>query len=116
MMEGAAVVMEGDDLPPEDFGEEHGWCSAAVKKHSRRTDASATERATACGENAGGYFSATRKDLDLKNEVIKSSRMPRLPSEHWKTIVRARGGLDIQQTARLDLAGRSRWRPELCLS
>ncbi|KAH7975512.1 hypothetical protein HPB52_002340 [Rhipicephalus sanguineus] len=95
-MEGAAVVMEGDDLPPEDFGEEHGWRSAAVKKHSRRTDASATERATTCGD-AGGYFNAIRKDLNL-NKVIKSSRMPRLPSEHWKIIVRPRGGLDVQQT------------------
>ncbi|KAH7939358.1 hypothetical protein HPB52_011401 [Rhipicephalus sanguineus] len=96
MMEGAAVVMEGDDLPPEDFGEEHGWRSAAVKKHSRRTDASATERATTCGD-AGGYFNAIKKDLNL-NKVIKSSRMPRLPSEHWKIIVRPRGGLDVQQT------------------
>ncbi|KAH7969142.1 hypothetical protein HPB52_015022 [Rhipicephalus sanguineus] len=95
-MEGAAVVMEGDDLPPEDFGEEHGWRSAAVKKHFRRTDASATERATTCGD-AGGYFNTIRKDLNL-NKVIKSSRMPRLPSEHWKIIVRPRGGLDVQQT------------------
>ncbi|KAH7939953.1 hypothetical protein HPB52_019616 [Rhipicephalus sanguineus] len=95
-MEGAAVVMEGDDLPPEDFGEEHGWRSAAVKKHSWRTDASATERATTCGD-AGGYFNAIRKGLNL-NKVIKSSRMPRLPSEHWKIIFRPRGGLDVQQT------------------
>ncbi|KAH7968430.1 hypothetical protein HPB52_008309 [Rhipicephalus sanguineus] len=98
MMEGAAVVMEGDDLPPEDFGEEHGWRSAAVKKNSRRTDASATERATACGENASGSFNATIKDLNLKNKGIKSSRRTRLPSEHWKIIVRPRGGLDVQQT------------------
>ncbi|KAL1463981.1 hypothetical protein MTO96_043081 [Rhipicephalus appendiculatus] len=98
MIDGAAVLMDGEDLPPEEFGEEHGWRSAAVKKNSRRTDACAAERAAACGENARGHFSATGKALNLKNKVIKSSRMPRLPSEHWKIIVRPRGGLDVAKT------------------
>ncbi|KAL1470602.1 hypothetical protein MTO96_004554 [Rhipicephalus appendiculatus] len=98
MIDGAAVLMNGEDLPPEECGEEHGWRSAAVKKNSRRTDACATERAAACGENARGHFSATGKALNLKNKVIKSSRMPRLPSEHWKIIVRPRGGLDVAKT------------------
>ncbi|KAL1484862.1 hypothetical protein MTO96_032327 [Rhipicephalus appendiculatus] len=106
MIDGAAVLMDGEDLPPEEFGEEHGWRSAEVKKNSRRTDACATERAAACGENARGHLNATEKALNLKNKVIKSSRMPRLPSEHWKIIVRPRGGLDVAKagSARLGRA------------
>ncbi|KAH8039372.1 hypothetical protein HPB51_005998 [Rhipicephalus microplus] len=96
MLDGAAVIMD-DDLPPEEFGEEHDWRFIAVKKSSRRTNASATERATACGGNATGHSSATRKALNLKNKVIKSSRIPRLPSEHWKIILRPRGGLDVEK-------------------
>lgn len=90
--------MEGEDLPEEEFGEEHGWRSAAVKKNSRRTDTNASGRAAVCGENASGHFSVKRKARTMKNKVIESSRMPPLPSEHWKIIVRPRGGLDIQKT------------------
>ncbi|KAL1466648.1 hypothetical protein MTO96_042595 [Rhipicephalus appendiculatus] len=106
MMEGAAVIMDGEDLPTDEFGEEHGWRSATVKKKSRRTDTCATQRAAACGEKARGHFNATEKAVNLKNTVIKSSRMPQLPSEHWKIIVRPRGGLDVAKTglARLGLA------------
>ncbi|KAH8027230.1 hypothetical protein HPB51_003683 [Rhipicephalus microplus] len=98
--------MGGDDLPPGQFGEDHGWRSATVKKSSRRTNASAAERATACGGNARGHFTATRKALKLKNKIIKSSRMLRLPSEHWKIIVRPRVGLDVEKagSARLGRA------------
>ncbi|KAL1476595.1 hypothetical protein MTO96_036400 [Rhipicephalus appendiculatus] len=98
MMEGAAVIMDGKDIPMDEFREEHGWRSAKVKKKSRRTDACATERAAACSENARGHFNATGRAVNLKNKVIKSSRMPRLPSEHWKIIVRPTSGLDVAKT------------------
>ncbi|KAL3193353.1 hypothetical protein MRX96_017585 [Rhipicephalus microplus] len=90
MLDGAAVIMDGDELPPEEFGEEHGWRSAAVKKSSRRTNASATERATACGENARGNFTVTHRnrqavgpDPDLGPEVAPkaSERELRLKAE-----------------------------------
>ncbi|KAH8009773.1 hypothetical protein HPB51_019105 [Rhipicephalus microplus] len=97
MFDGAAVIMDNKDLSSEQFGEEHGWRSAAVKKSSRRMNASATERATACSGNARGNFSATEKAVNMKNKVTKSSRMPRLPSQHWKIIVRPRGRFNVEK-------------------
>ncbi|KAH8022554.1 hypothetical protein HPB51_025651 [Rhipicephalus microplus] len=97
MLDGAAVIIDGVDFRPKEFEEEHGWRSTAVKKNSRRTNASATERATACGDNARNHFSAATKYRNLKNKVIKSSRMPRLPREHWKITLRPRVGLDVEK-------------------
>ncbi|KAL3188293.1 hypothetical protein MRX96_003619 [Rhipicephalus microplus] len=66
MLDGAAVITGGDDLPPEELGKEHGWRSAAVMKSSERTNASATERASACSGNDRVHFSATRKISKLE--------------------------------------------------
>ncbi|KAL3176087.1 hypothetical protein MRX96_010787 [Rhipicephalus microplus] len=55
MLDDVAVIMDDDDLLPEEFGE-HGWRFAVAKKNLRRANASATERATAGGldvEKAG---------------------------------------------------------------
>ncbi|KAL3176088.1 hypothetical protein MRX96_010787 [Rhipicephalus microplus] len=46
MLDDVAVIMDDDDLLPEEFGE-HGWRFAVAKKNLRRANASATERATA---------------------------------------------------------------------
>lgn len=98
MAEGMVVVMDGDDLPPEEFGAEHGWRSAAVKKNALRVSRRDSTREAASSEGHRARLNGSRKPTSLKHKIIKSSRMPQLPKEHWKIIARPRGGLDVQKT------------------
>ncbi|KAH7931886.1 hypothetical protein HPB52_025184 [Rhipicephalus sanguineus] len=42
---------------------------------------------------------SSRRAAALKKRVIAASRMPELPSTHWKIIVRPRDGLDLRKTS-----------------
>ncbi|KAH7980368.1 hypothetical protein HPB49_015329 [Dermacentor silvarum] len=93
MTERTVVAMEGDDLPPEEFCAEHGWRSAAVKKNALRVPRRDSTREPASSEGHREHLNGSRKPISLKNKIIKSSRMPQLPKEHWKIIGRAPLGL-----------------------
>ncbi|KAL1466803.1 hypothetical protein MTO96_042501 [Rhipicephalus appendiculatus] len=92
------VIVDGDDLPPDEFGAEHGWRSAAVKKNAQRVSRRDSAREAANSQGHRERLSGSRKPISLKSKIIKSSRMPQLPKEHWKIIARPRGGLDVQKT------------------
>ncbi|KAL1443742.1 hypothetical protein MTO96_030192 [Rhipicephalus appendiculatus] len=92
------VIVDGEDLPPDEFGAEHGWRSAAVKKNAQRVSRRDSAREAANSQGHRERLSGSRKPISLKSKIIKSSRMPQLPKEHWKIIARPRGGLDVQKT------------------
>ncbi|KAL1478954.1 hypothetical protein MTO96_047210 [Rhipicephalus appendiculatus] len=85
------VIVDGEDLPPDEFGAEHGWRSAAVKKNAQRVSRRDSAREAANSQGHRERLSGSRKPISLKSKIIKSSRMPQLPKEHWKIIARPPG-------------------------
>ncbi|KAH7979214.1 hypothetical protein HPB49_008724 [Dermacentor silvarum] len=48
--------------------------------------------------NAGALFRTQDNGDKLKSKIIRASRMPPMPKEHAKIIIRPRGGLNIAKT------------------
>ncbi|KAH7977977.1 hypothetical protein HPB49_004111 [Dermacentor silvarum] len=94
------MTVEGEDLPPEEFSPEFGWQSAVSKRMSAKVDSA---NRPGCGiwenrPNAGALFRTQDNGNKLKSKVIRASRMPPMPKEHAKIIIRPRGGLNIAKT------------------
>ncbi|KAH7964977.1 hypothetical protein HPB49_002722 [Dermacentor silvarum] len=94
------MTVEGEDLPPEEFSPEFGWQSAVSKRMSAKVDSA---NRPGCGiwenrPNAGALFRTQDNGNKLKSKIIRASRMPPMPKEHAKIIIRPRGGLNIAKT------------------
>ncbi|KAH6942747.1 hypothetical protein HPB50_009680 [Hyalomma asiaticum] len=109
----AAMYVEGQELLPKDFNEDLGWWTVS----SRRSRA-----LTKPGLGDGGSQSemperkgaGERRDLVIKNRIVNVSRMPPMPEEHIKIVIRPRGGLNLKKvspttvgSAVVDVAGLS---------
>ncbi|KAH7933157.1 hypothetical protein HPB49_009501 [Dermacentor silvarum] len=93
------MTVEGENLPAEEFLPEFGWQSAVSKRMSAKEDSA---NRPGCGiwenrPNAGALF-RTHNGNKLKRKIIRASRMPPMPKEHAKIIIRPRGGLNIAKT------------------
>ncbi|KAH7961657.1 hypothetical protein HPB52_011104 [Rhipicephalus sanguineus] len=85
---------------PGEFTEEYGWKTASSKRSSAvagrvNHHVSTSSQAGHCSSGApsmkaGGY--------KLKNRIVRASRMPPVPKEHIKIVIRPRGGLNITKT------------------
>ncbi|KAH7964570.1 hypothetical protein HPB51_027190 [Rhipicephalus microplus] len=91
-------VVEGMDINPEE-AECAGWIEVASKKKklAERADCNAGNAPTsATGSGKGG--SRTAASQNVLRRVVKASRIPNLPRDHFKTIIRPRGGMDVKKT------------------
>ncbi|KAH7934025.1 hypothetical protein HPB49_020655 [Dermacentor silvarum] len=95
----AATQVEGETLLAEDFTEDLGWRTVSSRK-SRAT--------TKPGLGDGGARSEMperrgagewRKGLVIKNRIVKASRMPPMPEEHIKIVIRPRDGLNLEKVS-----------------
>ncbi|KAH6944307.1 hypothetical protein HPB50_002680 [Hyalomma asiaticum] len=66
MVVGAGVFMEGEDLPEEEFGEEHGWRSAAEGSNHEEQGYQIAKNAWAAERALEDYRSPYRGDLDVQ--------------------------------------------------
>lgn len=94
----AAMHVEGQELLPKDFNEDLGW----------RTVSSRRSRAlTKPGLGDGGSQSemperkgaGEHRGLVIKKRIVKASRMPPMPEEHIKIVIRPRGGLNLEKVS-----------------
>ncbi|KAH7939855.1 hypothetical protein HPB52_018186 [Rhipicephalus sanguineus] len=106
MEEEASDVYENNE---EDFGWQvaTGRRSRAGKKSSdaanatpRNSQASGGDAVTGGdGVSGGGTGPAKATAAAIKNRIVKASRMPQLPEEHHKIIIRPRGGLNLSKVS-----------------
>lgn len=87
--------MVGDDITPEEMTKDHGWQSAGARKAGVRL----------AGANHDGMKSTTSDaprgrngGKNIKTRILRASRMPQLPREDTKIVIRPRGGLSIVKT------------------
>ncbi|KAL1487002.1 hypothetical protein MTO96_031127 [Rhipicephalus appendiculatus] len=91
------VRVEGQELDPDEFGEGSGWCE--IKRHSKKQQqgqqqtaaTSTTETSTAAG-TAAKY---SKKSARQVRQITRASRMPDLPTDDYKVVVRPRGGFNV---------------------
>ncbi|KAM7311613.1 hypothetical protein ISCGN_008520 [Ixodes scapularis] len=96
------VQVQGDDISPEEYHNEAGWTLAGERMSRLR------QRTPASGKpNGPGGSQTSPKSKFHKNvraAVIKAARMPAMPLEESKIVVRPRGGLDIVRTGTTTVA------------
>ncbi|KAH7956462.1 hypothetical protein HPB52_009976 [Rhipicephalus sanguineus] len=91
------VSVEGEELLPEMFSEDLGWQTAVARRSSRRAAGTVESKkedvrpsaSTSAGHRQNGEWN--------KKRVIKAGRMPPLPKDDAKIIIRPRGGLDVSK-------------------
>ncbi|KAL1473341.1 hypothetical protein MTO96_022364 [Rhipicephalus appendiculatus] len=96
-------VVEGEELHPEDFSEDYGWHLAGHRRFSPKSSKAGQDAAVAGADpkhrpNATSEKSErTKNGASIKNRIIRRSRMPPLPREDIKIVLRIRGGLNISK-------------------
>ncbi|KAH7983033.1 hypothetical protein HPB52_008829 [Rhipicephalus sanguineus] len=88
--------VEGTPVDPEDIDRDPGWI-AVTRKRSESKKAGATYGAKPPAARSSVPNSALhrRRPEEVKRNVLKNSKMPPLPRDEIKVIVRPRGGLCI---------------------
>ncbi|KAH7932718.1 hypothetical protein HPB49_001711 [Dermacentor silvarum] len=92
--------VEGEILTPEDFTKDSGWQLVAARRSTRRRHAAANQTGADVVEvqpNAGSNARCRPDHAGIKSKIIRGGRMPPLPKEEAKIIVRPRGGLCISK-------------------
>lgn len=91
------VTVEGMDLNPDDF-DGAGWTTALGARRKRdpakNAAAPAAAKTTANTAQKDDFNARSRSTVQ---KVVAASRLPRLPKDQIKVIVRPRGGLDVSK-------------------
>ncbi|CAN7948516.1 unnamed protein product [Ixodes hexagonus] len=88
------VTVEGEDITPEEL-QGAGWRSAFTKRKSSQKCLPA-ENEQPANTTSGSSNGGSRTPASVKKRLVAASRMPRLPREHLRVIVRPRGGLNVK--------------------
>ncbi|XP_065288641.2 uncharacterized protein [Dermacentor albipictus] len=89
------VQVNGEEMSPEEFGEDAGWCMIGSKSRSGPSasrDRPKNEAYSRTGEGDGRQ--PPRRSRNVKQQILKASRMPALPRNDIKIVVRPKGGLN----------------------
>ncbi|KAH7938567.1 hypothetical protein HPB49_025324 [Dermacentor silvarum] len=85
--------VEGENILPEEFIQDQGWQTAGARRAGAKSwDANPNAAATPSAPRSHKSSGAA-----LKSKIIRASRMPVLPKEDTKIVIRPRGGLDISK-------------------
>ncbi|CAN7951581.1 unnamed protein product [Ixodes pacificus] len=101
------VQVEGQELRPDEFGEGSGWCE--IKRNKKRADsamesaktqqqghqqtgATSTSGISTVADKAAKY---RKKNARKVSQIAMASRMPDLPTDDYKVVVRPRGGFNV---------------------
>lgn len=116
------VEVDGVEISPDQFTRSHGWKTAGEKikqggavnpSLTRRTQASqgGAKATTDVSSQATDLGGATRNDLRQstqkrinKGKLLKGARLPDLPRDDTKIIMRPRGGLRVSEVSRPEVS------------
>ncbi|KAH7968858.1 hypothetical protein HPB52_011955 [Rhipicephalus sanguineus] len=86
------VQVNGEDISPEEFLEGAGWCTIGSKTQANRANAQSNNQTGAhsrTGEGADGNRQRSRQQQrNVRQQVIRNSKMPLLPRSDFKIVVR----------------------------
>lgn len=93
------VTVEGEDITPEECLKS-GWTTAISKRKLQRQPG-VSDRASSTQRGSGRGGSRTPTAGGVKKRLAAASRLPRLPREHFRIIVRPRGGLNVRTISQI---------------
>ncbi|KAH7966669.1 hypothetical protein HPB49_018485 [Dermacentor silvarum] len=86
------VHVAGQDISPEEVTAQSGWLTARSRRSKRGTDnLTATDESSQAPSNRP----RSRARQPVKTQVLKAGRMPPLPTEDIKIVIRPKGALHI---------------------
>ncbi|KAH7964906.1 hypothetical protein HPB49_002468 [Dermacentor silvarum] len=86
------VHVAGQDILPEEVTAQSGWLTARSRRSKRSTDnLTATDESSQAPSNRP----RSRARQPVKSQVLKAGRMPPLPTEDIKIVIRPKGALHI---------------------
>ncbi|KAH7960648.1 hypothetical protein HPB49_022036 [Dermacentor silvarum] len=87
----------GREIAPSEVSVSNGWCDIAPRRTTKPNLNVAT--------NVAAYGATTKasKPVSARKEIIKASRMPLLPQNETKVVIRIRGGLNIAKTGHVEI-------------
>ncbi|KAL1450313.1 hypothetical protein MTO96_043946 [Rhipicephalus appendiculatus] len=88
-------TVEGMNINPDEAACS-GWIEVMSRKKKLAERANIPDPAPQKGNGYGGLRTAAQS-RGVMRRVVKASRIPNLPRDHFKTIVRPRGGLDVRK-------------------
>lgn len=92
------VTVEGEDITPEECMES-GWTTTLYNRKSQREPGvSGRESLTQRSSGRGGSRTPA---ASVKKRLATASRLPHLPREHFRIIVRPRGGMDVKKISQI---------------
>ncbi|KAL1446044.1 hypothetical protein MTO96_028931 [Rhipicephalus appendiculatus] len=94
------VTVEGEDITDEEF-KQSGWTTAISKRKTQGTPALGGQTHSA---RRGGGIGGARTPAGVKKRIIAASRLPPLPRENYRIIVRPRGGLNVKNVSQIKVA------------
>ncbi|KAL1414609.1 hypothetical protein MTO96_007284 [Rhipicephalus appendiculatus] len=89
------VQVMGEDISAEEITEDAGWKTAGTRRSRTRHRAADSPNDNDASPNKLGIGRQGTKPKNVRGKVIKAGRMPKLPKEDIKIVVRPQGGLDI---------------------
>ncbi|KAH7967334.1 hypothetical protein HPB49_024039 [Dermacentor silvarum] len=92
-----AYEVKGQDMSPDDFTADAGWTIVAPRPSVITTVLSQPDLANL--QRKGGNTNATVSTA--RNSLIKASRMPALPQDDIKIVIRVRGAINIAKVGQL---------------
>ncbi|KAL1475696.1 hypothetical protein MTO96_037095 [Rhipicephalus appendiculatus] len=96
------VSVDGEDITPHDL-QDSGWSVATSKRKLRATPTPRTET-QASVSMPGDAGSSHRSRAAVNRRLIAASRLPHLPRDHHRVIVRPRNGLDMRAVSQIKFA------------
>ncbi|KAH7989021.1 hypothetical protein HPB52_024350 [Rhipicephalus sanguineus] len=88
-----AYQVHGEDISEEEFSQDQGWQSAGARRAgAKKRTADSNEPSPPSGSRRGKLGGAA-----LKSKVLRAEKMPPLPRDDIKIVIRPRGGLNISK-------------------
>ncbi|KAH9364815.1 hypothetical protein HPB48_020963 [Haemaphysalis longicornis] len=94
------VEVEGVEIQPEQVTTALGWRVAGEKK----TQAQQRELSLRTTAQPAKPTDAGRRPASFKSKLLKAARMPELPKDDIKIVMRPRGGLDVSEVSRFEIS------------
>ncbi|KAL1473190.1 hypothetical protein MTO96_038854 [Rhipicephalus appendiculatus] len=88
------VQVDGEELSPTEFGKEQGWCEVKrnTKKAAGDANPATNQQATPASSKKATFI---QKATQHVRKITMASRMPNLPTDDYKIIVRPRDGFNV---------------------
>lgn len=96
------VTVEGEEISPEEYRNDEGWTLAGERMSRLRRRSPNNDETPDQGLRK--VSTSTRQGKNFRTTVIKAARMPIMPREECKVVVRPRGGLDIIKAGTTNVA------------